>query len=210
MRRVLIADDHEVTRRGIRDILLDHFPDLKVVEAADADSAYSHLSSRDFDLLILDLLMPGEPVLKNIARIRSQFPRLPILILTAATETEYIVETMRAGANGLIHKHRASSELIEAVGRVCSGGSYLHPESAVAVAATLREGKEEALHDRLSERELEVFRLIAVGFSIKEIALQVSLSEKTVATYLARIREKTGLNSHVDIARYALHRGLVD
>lgn len=210
MQYVLIADDHEVTRRGVREILHDAFAGVVVAEAADAAGLLAQLHDRPWDLVLLDVMMPGSNVLATLAQVRAALATVPVLILTAATELEYVVQTMKAGANGLIHKHRASDELLVAITRVAGGGTYLHPDTAAAIAADLRDRKPPACHDKLSHRELEIFRRIALGRAIKEIAGDLGLSEKTVATYLARIREKTGLISHVEIARYALREGLVE
>ena len=209
MRNILIADDHAVTRRGIREILHEAFPQVVIQEAADAEGLLAVLSDRPWDLVLLDALMPGGSVLETLARIRTTHPQVPVLVLTAATEIEYLVHAMRAGANGLIHKHRASDDLLEAIKTVANGGNYIHPESALDLAAT-RRGDQALPHERLSGREREIFARIAQGRSVKEIAGELKLSDKTVATYLARIREKTGLNSHVEIARYALLHHVVD
>jgi DNA-binding NarL/FixJ family response regulator len=209
MQNILIADDHAVTRRGIREILHDAFPGVTTEEAADAPGLLAILSARPWDLILLDALMPGGSVLDTLGRIRATHPLVPVLVLTAATEIEYLVHAMRAGANGLIHKHRASDDLLEAIKTVAKGGNYIHPESARDLAATLR-GDPALPHERLSGREREIFARIAQGRSVKEIAAELALSDKTVATYLARIREKTGLNSHVEIARYALQHRIVD
>lgn len=209
MKRVLIADDHEVTRRGLRELLRDAFGDLEISETADVESTMRLANESSWDLLLLDILMPGGNILDLIREVRGAQRSVPILVLTAATEIEYVVQTMRAGANGLIHKHRASDELIEAIRSVVTGGNYLHPETAKEVAARIGEAPPPQAHELLSARELEIFRLIAIGRAIKEIAGDLSLSDKTVATYLRRIREKTGLISYVDIARYAIQHGLV-
>jgi DNA-binding NarL/FixJ family response regulator len=160
--------------------------------------------------VILDAVLPDANLLETLALIRRGWPRVPVLVLTAAVELEFVIQSMKAGANGLIHKHRASQDLLEAVRRVADGGSWLHPETAAQVAATLREAPHALAHQALSGRELEIFKLIALGLAIKEIAGKLALSDKTVATYLTRIREKTGLQSHVEIARYALKHQLVD
>ncbi|HET9931901.1 MAG TPA: response regulator transcription factor [Polyangiaceae bacterium] len=210
IQNVLVADDHEVTRRGVKDILQETFSGVQVAEAANADAVLGLLGERPWNLLLLDVMMPGSNVLDLLKQIRRIDPKVPILMLTAATEVEYVLQTMQAGANGLIHKHRATEELIEAIHRVADGGTYLHPETAGAVAASLRPAPSRPVHTKLSERELEIFRLIALGRAIKEIAAELGLSDKTIATYVARIREKTGLTSYVEIARYALQHRLVD
>lgn len=210
MRFVLIADDHEVTRRGIREIVHEAFPTVEIFEAANGEGLRALLDARPWSLILLDVMMPGSNVLDMLAQIRAISPTLPVLVLTATTEVEYVVQTIKAGANGFIQKHRASDELLEAIRRVEGGGTYLHADTAMAIAAMLRETKPALVHQKLSERELQIFRLLALGRAIKEIANDLELSDKTVATYLARIREKTGLSSPVEIARYALKNGLVD
>jgi two-component system invasion response regulator UvrY len=210
MRHVLIADDHEVTRRGVRQLLHEGFDGVEVVEAADGEAVMAALPTRRWDLLLLDIMMPGRGILDLLARIRAVDAAVPVLVLTAAVEIEYVFQTMKAGANGLIHKHRASDDLLEAIAKVVGGGTYLHADTAAEVASSLRQEPRTRPHERLSSREFEIFRLIALGRAIKEIASDLDLSDKTVATYLARIREKTGLTSHVEIARYSMQNGLVD
>ena len=210
MHHVLIADDHEVTRRGVRDLLTDSFEDIETVEVSNADGILPILPSRAWDLILLDIMMPGTNVFDVIVKIREITTTVPILILTAAPEVEYVTRALSAGANGVVHKHRASDELIKAFKTVAGGGIYLHPETAVEVARSLRESRSALPHERLSSRESQIFRAIAAGKAIKEIAAHLALSEKTIATYLARIREKTGLVTYVDIARYAIQNRLVD
>ncbi|MCE9575059.1 MAG: response regulator transcription factor [Deltaproteobacteria bacterium] len=210
MNHALIADDHEVTRRGLREILREAWPEVAISEAGDHGALRAMLPTQPWDLILLDVFMPGATVLDGLAAIREAAPRVPVLVLTAATGIEYVVETMKAGASGLIHKHRAADDLVEAIARVAAGGTYLHPDTAAEIATSLRPAPvTESRHDRLSPRELEIFRLIALGRAIKEIAAELEVSDKTVATYVARIREKTGLTTYVEIARYALHQKLV-
>lgn len=210
MHHVLFADDHAVTRRGLRELLQDAFAGVNVVEAVDGPSVVAQAAAQPWDIILLDIMMPGGSILDVIAQIRAANNSSPILIVTAAPEPEYVIQTLKAGANGFIHKHRAMDELLEAIKQVSQGKTYLHGDSADAIAASLRAPEKQAPHCSLSARELEIFCAIARGRSIKEIASNLNLSDKTVATYLARIRDKTGLQSHVDIARYALQHGLVD
>jgi DNA-binding NarL/FixJ family response regulator len=199
-----------VTRHGIRQLLRDAFEGVEVVGVGDGDAALAELPLRPWDLILLDVMMPGPSILVMLAKIRAVNANVPVLVLTASSEIEYVIETMKAGANGLIHKHHAVDDLLDAVQRIADGGTYLHADTAAAIAKTLHARKPTLPHHDLSERELDIFRRIALGRAIKEIGFDLGLSEKTVATYLARIREKTGLTSHVDIARYALKNGLVD
>ncbi len=210
MRQVLIADDHAVTRRGLRELLQEAYPEVQVAEVGDADAAIARAQQQPWDLILLDVLMPGPGILQVLAAIRAASTTVPVLVLTGSSELQYVIETMRAGANGLIHKHHAADELLHAIQRVALGGSYLHSDTAVAVARTLQAPSAPLPHENLSARELEVLCHIARGSAIKEIGYELGLSNKTVATYLARIREKTGLVGHVEIARYALQHRLVD
>lgn len=210
MRHVLIADDHAVTRRGVRELVLERHEDAQVTEMSSGDEVLQRLSSQEWDLLLLDVMMPGPGIIGLLEAIRHRNASVPVLVLTGSNEIEYVVETMKAGANGLLHKHLAADELLVAIERVMGGGAYLHAETAAAIASRLLQRPAPRPHEGLSDRELDIFRRIALGRAIKEIGFDLGLSEKTVATYLARIREKTGLVSHVDIARYALKNGLVD
>lgn len=210
MRRVLIADDHEVTRRGLRELLVKEFPEVEVTDVATGHAVLEKLRAQAFDLLILDIWMPGPNILDLLREIRAMHALTPILVLTAATKVEYAIQTMKIGANGVVQKHRALDDISAAIRAVSTGGAYLHPETAIAVATSLRNPVTTTLADRLSAREIEIFKGIASGKTIKELAAGMRLSDKTVATYLARIREKTGLHTHVEITRYALQHGLVD
>lgn len=210
MRHVLIADDHEVTRRGIREILVEAYPEVEVTDVASGHAVLEKLGDQKWDLLILDIWMPGPTILELLREIRLIEAHTPILVLTAATEAEYSIQTMKAGANGVVQKHRAADDICTAIRMVSTGGAYLHPESAIAIATSLRTSPVPTLADRLSGREIEIFKGIASGKTIKELAASMQLSDKTVATYLARIREKTGLQTHVEIARYALQNRLVE
>ncbi len=207
--RVLVADDHAVTRRGIRELLRDGFGDVEIEEVATADEVLARVEAHRWDLVLLDILMPGPGIFDVLAGIRESDEHVPILILTAVIETDYVVQCMRGGANGVIHKSRAADELISAVRRVADGGTYMHPETAMEVALDMRR-KSHLPHEDLSDREMQVFRLLALGRTVKEVGGELGISDKTVATYVIRIREKTGLRSHVEIARYALQHGLVD
>ena len=210
MLRILIADDHEVTRRGLKDILRDEFAALEVGEAQDAFEALDQLRNGHWDLLLLDIVMPGMNIIEALGEIRRIRDRMPVLVLTAISEMEYVVRTLKAGANGYINKQSASAELITAVRTVLAGQTYLSGEAITALAHTLRDDERSLPHRKLSERELQVFLYIARGKTVKEIAGDLEVSDKTVGTYLARIKEKTSLVSYVEITRYALQHRLVD
>jgi len=210
MTRVLIADDHQVVRHGLRQILQDEFKEFHIGEANDSAQAVELVASQPWDLVLLDINMPGRGGLDALAEIRRLRPKLPILVLSAAPEAEYAVRALKAGAAGYINKQFASDELIVAVRKVMGGGVYASGMVSETLLSGLKAGGEKALHEKPSDRELHVFRLIGMGRSVKEIAAELSLSDKTVATYLARIKEKTGLKSYVEITRYAFQNKLVE
>lgn len=209
--KFLVADDHAVTRRGIREVLVEAFDGVVIHEASTSDEVLAAVldpAKGPWNLVILDVLMPGAGVVDVLTAIRAANAALPVLILTAATEVEYVTRTLAAGATGVVHKHHAADDLIVAVRRSLDGHSWLHPDTAAELAAAMGT-PDDRPHESLSKRELEVFRRIALGQTVKEIAYDLGISDKTVATYMGRIRDKTDLSSNVAIARYALRHGLV-
>lgn len=209
MPHILIADDHEVVRRGLKDVLLDELDDVSFGEAGSADELFALLDVSAWDLLILDIVMPGSHVVDVLKHVKQRRKDLPVLILTAVTEDQYVNQTLSAGADGYITKRYAVDELATAVRALLRGDRYLSQEAIRAVAGRLAGDAPLQPHDRLSPRELHVFLLIARGQTVKETAATLGVSDKTVATYMARIKDKTGLQSYVEIARYALHHHLV-
>ena len=210
MTRVLIADDHEVVRRGLKEILEDALGKLKVCEATAAQEAIELVMKQPFDLVLLDINMPGRSgldVLQEIMRLR---PKTPVLMLSVAPEEDYALRCLKLGAAGYLSKRSAADELLAAVNKAMAGGKYVTPKVAEKLAAAMCGDSPDAPHALLSNRELEVLKLIAGGRTIKEIAAELVLSEKTVATYRARLSEKLGLATNVELARYALQHHLAD
>lgn len=208
--KVLIADDHEVARRGLREMLREEFDRLSFGEATDFHEVLDLVGTKEWDLLILDIIMPGPGVVNVITEVRQLRPNLPILTLTGTAEPEYAVSLMKAGANGYVIKDYLSTEFLKAVRKVLKGETYLTSDALNEITASLRTGRPGVIHQRLSPRELEIFQMIATDMAVKEIAGSLNLSEKTVATHVARIKEKTGLMSYVAIARYAILQKLVE
>jgi len=208
--RVLVADDHDVVRRGLKALLLDAYPAACLVEARDGDEALARLLAEPFDLAVLDLKMPGLGGLDVLTESRRERPETPIIVLTVFAEEEFAVRAYTLGAAAYLTKQQASDELLAAVRKVLAGGRYVSPASAERLAAALGGDIVIPLHEVLSARELQVLKRVAVGMSQKEIAAELGLSEKTVGTYRARVADKTGLSSSVEIARYALKAGLVE
>ena len=209
--RILVADDHPVTRKGLCAIAEECFPGARVGEAGEALAVLQLVAAEDWQLILLDILMPGGlNILDLIREIRANNATVPVLVITAATDLSYVVQSMKAGANGLIHKHLPPEEFASAIRTVAAGGTYLHSETAIAIARSLNDRQPERPHDRLSQRELDILRRLALGRAVKGVAGDLNISEKTVATYIARIRQKTGLANAVEMTRYALQHDLVD
>jgi DNA-binding NarL/FixJ family response regulator len=210
MTRVLIADDHEIVRHGLRDILTTRLGKVAVSEAKDAGETINLLIKEDWDLVLLDINMPGRDGLEALAEAKRLRPKTPVLVLTAYPEEQFALRAFKVGASGYLTKQSATDELVTAVQRILAGSKYVTASLAERLAVNLGGSDVQAPHEALSNRELQVLRLIAVGKSIKETAAELALSEKTVATYRTRISEKAGLKTNVEIARYALKHGLVE
>ena len=210
MTRILIADDHELVRRGLRQILADAFPDLVVAEAADARQTLEAAGKGAWDIVLLDINMPGRSGIEVLQDLKQLFPQLPVLVLTAYPEKDYAVRAFKLGAAGYVSKGSASGELIAAIRKALSGGRYVTASLAEALAATVAGDNTAVPHDAHSNRELQVLRLVALGKPLKEIAADLALSEKTIGTYRMRIARKLGLSTNVELARYATRHKLVD
>ena len=203
--RVVLADDHEVVRSGLR-LVLEAEPDLEVVaEASDVAGARRYVRGHNPAVLVLDLNMPGGSSLKAIPAIREESPRTQIVVLTMQQEPAFAREALSNGAVGYVLKEAAGEELVEAVRRAAVGESYLNPRLGARLAA-----QPTAARDDLSEREIEVLRLIALGHTNAEIAGQLYLSVRTVETHRAHIQQKLRRSTRAELVGYALERGLVD
>lgn len=210
MTRILIVDDHAILRRGLRDILVTQVGAVETGEAANAAAALELLIRERWDLILLDINLPGRSGLEVLEESRRLQADTPVLVLTAYPEEQFAVQALRLGAAGYITKQEAADQLVTAVRRVLGGGRYVSNSMAERLASRLQAGDQQELHEALSPRELQILRLVALGRSLKEIAAELALSEKTVATYRSRIGEKTGLRSGIEIARYALKHHLVE
>ncbi|AIT78670.1 response regulator [Novosphingobium pentaromativorans] len=208
--KILVADDHAITRCGLLSMVHEIFGDVEVAEAGDSQSVVENVAQGDWDLILLDMMMPGGmDILEVLGRIRKVNAEVPILVITAEGEASFAVRSIKAGANGLINKHLPPDELVRAIEKVAQGGTYLHADVAAAIARCIRDD-EPLPHERLSERELEILKGLAMGRAVKEVAADLAISDKTVATYIARIRQKTGLANAVEMARYAMQHDLVN
>jgi DNA-binding NarL/FixJ family response regulator len=208
--RVLIADDHAVFRRGLRETIAEAFPKVTFGEAKTAQEALECVRQHDWELVILDISMPGRSGLDILSDLKRLRPRLPVLFLSMYPEEQYARRALKAGAAGYLTKDSVADELKTAVRRALSGGRYVSTTLAERLAYDLREGADTPIHELLSEREFQVLRMIASGKAVKEIADELSLSVKTVSTYRSRILEKTGMRTTAELIRYALQTQLVD
>lgn len=207
--KILIADDHSVVRRGLQQIIATR-PGWEVAhEVASADEVLPALRNHAVDVLVLDVSLGGRSGIDLLAQIRSEFPALPVLMLSMHAEEQYAIRCLRAGASGYIQKDSSPEELLAAIERVAGGRTYVSHAVAGQLASELVRGSSAAPHERLSTREFEVFRLIASGKGVTEIAEVLHVSVKTVSTFRSRILAKTGFRSNADIIRYALANGLV-
>ena len=207
--RIFIADDHSIVRRGLQQIVAAQRWAV-AAEAAQADDVLPALRAGDYDLLILDIsLGDGRSGIDLLGHIRAEFPSLPVLMLSMHAEEQYAVRCLRAGASGYLQKDSSPEEIVAAIERVASGRRYLSPAVAGSIAAQVARHDDTPPHERLSDREFEVFRLIARGMSATDIAATLSISVKTVSTYRSRIMMKTGFASNADLVTYAVRSGLV-
>ena len=209
MINVLIADDHPILRNGLKEILVRQLGAV-CGEAMDAQEVLAQVQNRNWNLVILDIAMPGRSGLDILRDLKVVRPNLPVLILSAHPEDQYGKRMLRAGAAGYLEKHNAPEELIKAVRKVLAGGRYVSPRLAEKLAFDLDEDHGQPLHETLSDREFEVLRLIASGKAVTEISEQLHLGVTTVSTYRARILEKMNLATTAELIRYALRNHLVD
>jgi DNA-binding NarL/FixJ family response regulator len=208
--RVLIADDHAVVRRGLTEILVRELEGAVCDEAENAEQAITKVRDQDWDLLILDIAMPGRSGLDVLRDIRLECRSLPVLIFSMHAEDQYARRMIEAGARGYVTKESPLEELIKATKRLLSGGCYVSPGLAEKLAFDLRKDASQPLHETLSNREFEVLRMLASGKSVSQIAEELNLSVPTVSTYRVRILEKMQMTNTAELIRYALGNRLVD
>lgn len=210
MIRIAIADDHAVVRKGIRQILGEVYGKVIIDEASNGQELLDKIRGNPFNLALLDISMPGRGGLEILRLLRAEFPKLPVLILSVHPEEEYAVRAIRAGASGYLTKGSAPEELIIAIRKVLAGKRYISSTLSETLADVLSVESDQPVHTSLSDREYQVFCMIAQGKSVREIALELALSEKTIGTYRTRVLDKTGLKNNSEIIRYSVRSGLTD
>ncbi|MCK4352835.1 response regulator transcription factor [candidate division WOR-3 bacterium] len=210
MIKILIADDHPIIREGLKQIIAE-IPDMAVAdEASNGQEVLDKVWKNDYDVVLLDISMPGRSGLDILKQLKNQRPKLPVLVLSVHPEEQYAVRVLRAGASGYLTKENASDELITAIRKVSQGRKYVSSTLAEKLASDIGIDVQNPLHKTLSDREYQVLRLIASGKAVKQIASELFLSVKTVSTYRSRILEKMQMKSTAELIRYALKNQLVD
>jgi DNA-binding NarL/FixJ family response regulator len=207
--KVIIADDHSIVRKGLKQILLEEYPFAQVSEASNAEELIKLVMSDTWDVVITDLSMPGRSGLDALRQIREAFPKLPVLVLSMHPEDQYAIRVLKAGASGYLNKDTAQDELIQAMRKVLIGKKYISARVAEQMAEVIEGNTDSALHELLSDREFDVLKMLASGKSVSEIAVSLSLSSTTVSTYRARIMDKMKMKSNADLTRYALENKLI-
>ena len=210
MIEILLADDHALFREGLKQILAKH-PDLHIVEeVGNGDDVLQKVRLQSYDLVVLDISMPGQSGWDVLAEIKSEQPDLPVLILSMYPENQYAIRMLKAGAAGYVSKESVSDELIAAIRKVAGGGKYVSPAIAEKLAFEIERRSDKLPHQLLSNREFQVLSMLTSGKTLSEIADTLHLSEKTITTYRARIFEKLGVRNNVELTHYALQHKLVE
>jgi len=206
--RIMLVDDHPIVRRGLRDILIDAFAGATIHEVGSGREAIASLQLHSWSVMVLDLSLPDCSGLDVLKRVRELRPRLPILILSMHAADQFARRAIAAGASGYLTKDAADAELVTAVSKLTRCGKYFGAEVLERVALALHPDREDRPHERLSDREYQVLRMIGSGKTVSEIATELSLSVKTVSTYRARVLEKMKMRTNAELTYYAVRHGL--
>lgn len=208
--RVLIADDHAIVRQGFKQIFSETEDLVVAGEADDGGEALQLARQQEWDVFLLDVTMPNRNGIDILKQLKKEFPRLPVLILSMHPEEQYAVRAIKAGASGYLTKQSAPEQLVTAIRQVARGKKYVSAVVAEQLANAIAADSEKPLHELLTDREFQVFRLIAAGKPLTQIAEELNLAVATISTFRTRIIEKTGLRSNAEMIRYGLEQGLVE
>ncbi len=206
---ILIADDHAIVRKGLVQLLREEFHFAEITEAANSADVLDKAKGKIWDVILLDISMPGRSGLDVLKQLRADGIKAPVLMLSMHPEDQYALRVLKAGASGFLNKDSATDDLIAAVHKVLSGKKYITASLAEKMAEAMGDGGDRAAHELLSDRELQVLQLIAAGKTVSEIAETISLSVNTISTYRTRILEKLSLGNNAELTRYALDNHLV-
>ena len=209
MIRIVIADDHAIVREGLKRIITSADDMMVVGEAADGSEVMQQVRGADFDVLLLDLSMPGRSGMELIKLVRGEKPRLRILVLSMHQELQYAVRAIKSGASGYLTKESAPLQLLQVLRKIAAGGAFISADVAEQLAMGSMQGAGVAAHEKLSDREFEVFRLIAIGVSVTDIAARLNLSAKTISTHKSNLMQKMDMRNQSELIRYDHCRWLV-
>jgi two-component system invasion response regulator UvrY len=209
MLKILIADDHAIVRKGLKQILIEEFPSVVIGEVADTEGLLTEIINNSWSLVICDMNMPGRSGLDALNQLRQVAPQLPVLIMSIYPEDQYALRAIKAGAAGYLEKETIHDNIVKAIQTVQLGKKFITPSVAEKLADAFNNNSNRQPHELLSDREFDVFKLLASGKSVSEIAGRLNLSTTTVSTYRSRILEKMGIRSNADLTRYALERKLI-
>ena len=210
MIRIVIADDHAIVREGLKRIVTAAQDMAVVGEAADGAQVMRQVRESDFEVLVLDLSMPGRSGMELIKQVRSERPRLRILVLSMHEELQYAVRAIKSGASGYLSKESAPLQLMQVLRKIASGGAFISSDVAEQLALGSMLGSISAAHEKLTDREFEIFRLIAMGMSVTDIAVRLNLSAKTISTHKANLMQKMNLQNQSELIRYAIKHGVTE
>jgi two-component system invasion response regulator UvrY len=210
MTRILLVDDHPVVRQGIKQVLAGAFHPALVGEASNAEEGMNEIKNTEWDVMVLDLSLPGTSGLDLLKDLRRERPTLPVLVLSMHPPDQFARRAMNAGASGYLTKDSNPTELVKAVSEVIAGRRYLNPTVIEELVSNLQPERGQRPHEALSDREYQVLRMIASGLTVSQVAARLSLSVKTVSTYRARVLEKMGMKTTAELMHYGIQHGLVD
>ena len=209
MIKILVADDHAIVREGLKQILADNSDMVVAGEAVDGQEVLEQVRKEDWDLILLDISMPGRGGIDTLKQLKVEKPKLPVLVLSMYPEDQYAIRALKAGASGYLTKGSASEELIEAIQKVSQGGRYISKSLAESLAFHVGSNSDKPLQETLSDREYQVMIMIASGKTVSEIAKELSLSVKTISTNRVRALKKMGMKNNAELTFYAIKHGLV-
>jgi len=210
MIKILIADDHAVVRQGVQYILRNEFKEVEFGEARNAEEMLDKVKEQTWDLVILDIKMPGKSGLNILEQLKHGYPHLPVFVLSMYPEEQYAMRLLKSGASGYMNKENAPEELARAVRKILSGGVYISPSLSEKLITEFGTDTERPLHETLSSREFQVMLMVASGKSLTEIADEIYLSVKTISTYRSRILEKMKMDTNAQLTSYALENHLIE
>lgn len=209
MIHILIADDHAIVRKGLKQIILEEYPSALVGEVGDVESLIAEVIKNNWEIIVCDISMPGRSGLEALKQIKEINPHIPVLMMSMYSEEQYAVRVLKGGASGYLTKDKVHEELIKAIQAIKLGRKYITPSVAEKLAETLNSPDNKPPHELLSNREFDVLKLLADGKAVSDIAAQLNLSATTVSTYRSRILEKFNMKTNAELTRYAIENGLI-